>query len=98
MIEFQPPGTSATSAGELAKFEAAYSESTTGSNVDFAAEKVLLRRPKQAILHVITGIGRHSKGQASLPAAVRGFLIENGYRFDELRPGVFAVRPKFRRR
>jgi hypothetical protein len=45
-----------------------------------------------------TGIGKHSKGQASLPAAVRGFLIENGYRFDELRPGVFNVRPKFRRR
>jgi hypothetical protein len=43
------------------------------------------------------GIGKHSKGQASLPVAVRGFLIENGYRFEELRPGVFNVRPKFRR-
>uniref|UniRef100_A0A0A9F369 Smr domain-containing protein n=1 Tax=Arundo donax TaxID=35708 RepID=A0A0A9F369_ARUDO len=98
MIEFQPPGTSAASTDELAEFEAAYSESTTGSNVEFATEKVVLRRPNQAILHVITGIGRHSKGQASLPVAVRGFLIENRYRFDELRPGVFAVRPKYRRR
>ncbi|GJN02851.1 hypothetical protein PR202_ga20239 [Eleusine coracana subsp. coracana] len=93
MIEFQPPGTNI----ELAKCEAAHTESTTDSNIEFR-DKVVLLRPKQAILHVITGIGNHSKGQASLPVAVRGFLIDNGYRFDELRPGVFAVRPKFRRR
>ncbi|PUZ47271.1 hypothetical protein GQ55_7G151600 [Panicum hallii var. hallii] len=98
MIEFQQPGNNSTSTEDLAKLEAAYSKSTTGSNVELTAEKVVLRRPKQAILHVITGIGKHSKGQASLPVAVRSFLIENGYRFDELRPGVFAVRPKFRRR
>ncbi|KAL6650756.1 hypothetical protein ACP70R_009681 [Stipagrostis hirtigluma subsp. patula] len=98
MIEFQPPGNSAASADELARLESAYSESIAGSNIEFAADKVVLRRPKQAILHVITGIGKHSKGQASLPVAVRSFLIENGYRFEELRPGVFAVRPKFRKR
>ncbi|KAK8448864.1 hypothetical protein SEVIR_7G116200v4 [Setaria viridis] len=98
MIEFQQPGNNSASTEDLAKLEAAYTESTSGSNVELAAEKVVLRRPKQAILHVITGIGKHSKGQASLPVAVRSFLIENGYRFDELRPGVFAVRPKFRRR
>ncbi|KAF8703198.1 hypothetical protein HU200_031985 [Digitaria exilis] len=97
-IEFQQSGNNSASTDDLANLEAAYSESTTGSNVELAAEKVVLRRPKQAILHVITGIGKHSKGQASLPIAVRSFLIENGYRFDELRPGVFTVRPKFRRR
>ncbi|KAF8714813.1 hypothetical protein HU200_027343 [Digitaria exilis] len=97
-IEFQQPGNNSASTEDLANLEAAYSESTTGSKFELAAEKVVLRRPKQAILHVITGIGKHSKGQASLPIAVRSFLIENGYRFDELRPGVFAVRPKFRRR
>ncbi|OEL34895.1 hypothetical protein BAE44_0004085 [Dichanthelium oligosanthes] len=98
MIEFQQPGNNPGSTEDLAKLEAAYSEPTTCSNVELAAEKVVLRRPKQAILQVITGIGKHSKGQASLPVAVRSFLIENGYRFEELRPGVFAVRPKFRRR
>lgn len=96
MIEFQPRGNNAASTNELAKYGDAYSESATGSNVVFASEKVVLCRRKQAILHVITGIGKHSKGQASLPVAVRGFLIEHGYRFDELRPGVFTVRPKFR--
>ncbi|GJN27541.1 hypothetical protein PR202_gb15571 [Eleusine coracana subsp. coracana] len=74
MIEFQPPGTNI----ELAKCEAVYTESTTDSNIEFATDKVVLLRHKQAILHVITGIGNHSKGQASLPVAVRGFLIENG--------------------
>lgn len=97
-LEFQQPRNNSSSTEDLAKLEAAYSKSTNGSTGELTAEKVVLRRPKQAILHVITGIGRHSKGQASLPVAVRGFLIENGYRFDELRPGVFAVRPKFRRR
>jgi hypothetical protein len=52
MMEFQPPGTSVASSDELAEFEAAYSESTT---VEFATDKVVLRQPKQAILHVITG-------------------------------------------
>ncbi|XP_078434908.1 smr (Small MutS Related) domain-containing protein [Wolffia australiana] len=52
----------------------------------------------QTVLHVITGTGNHSRGPASLPAVVRGFLNENGYRFDEIRPGIIAVWPKFRRR
>lgn len=56
MIEFQPLGTSVASSDALAKFEAACSESTTDSNIEFANDKVVLRRPKQAILHVITGI------------------------------------------
>ncbi|PQQ00730.1 uncharacterized protein Pyn_16439 [Prunus yedoensis var. nudiflora] len=49
-------------------------------------------------LQVITGIGNHSRGQAALPTAVRSFLNENRYRFEELRPGVITVRPKFRHR
>ncbi|CAM8961820.1 unnamed protein product [Rhodiola kirilowii] len=52
-------------------------------------------RPKT--LEVITGRGLHSKGHAALPAAVRGFLDENGYRYDQTRPGVITVCPKFRR-
>lgn len=94
MLEFQPPGNSPASAEELDKSNPTFA----GSN-EFPAEKVVvLLRPRQSVLEVITGIGKHSKGQASLPVAVRGFLIENGYRFDEPRPGVFNVRPKFRRR
>ncbi|PON35588.1 Smr domain containing protein [Parasponia andersonii] len=53
-------------------------------------------RQRPTSLHVITGVGNHSRGQASLPAAVRGFLSENGYHFDELKPGVISIRPKFR--
>ncbi|XP_047066169.1 uncharacterized protein LOC124674175 [Lolium rigidum] len=94
MLEFQPPGNSPASTDEFDK-----SEPTIAGSDEVPADKVVvLLRPRQSVLEVITGIGKHSKGQASLPAAVRGFLIENGYRFDELRPGVFNVRPKFRRR
>lgn len=53
-------------------------------------------RPRQNVLHVITGTGTHSKGQASLPAAAKSFLIEKRYRFEEARPGVIDVHPKFR--
>lgn len=51
---------------------------------------------KPVSLVVITGRGNHSRSQPALPAAVRSFLNENGYRFDESRPGVVTVRPKFR--
>ncbi|KAJ0248702.1 Smr [Hirschfeldia incana] len=47
-------------------------------------------------LQVVTGIGKHSRGHASLPLAVKTFLEDNRYRFDETRPGVITVRPKFR--
>ncbi|XP_030471644.2 uncharacterized protein LOC115689659 [Syzygium oleosum] len=47
-------------------------------------------------LQVITGVGNHSRMQASLPIAVRNFLNEDGYRFDDIRPGVITVRLKFR--
>ncbi|KAI3874860.1 hypothetical protein MKW98_019433 [Papaver atlanticum] len=58
-------------------------------------EGITSQRP--GVLQVITGTGNHSRGgQAAIPMAVRGFLIENGYRIDDTRPGVIAVRPKFR--
>ncbi|KAM0920684.1 hypothetical protein ACQ4PT_007356 [Festuca glaucescens] len=93
MLEFQPPGNSPASTDELDKSE----PTIAGSDEVPVGKVVVFLRPRQSVLEVITGIGKHSKGQASLPVAVRGFLIENGYRFDELRPGVFNVRPKFRR-
>lgn len=52
---------------------------------------------RQSVLNIITGLGKHSGGQATLPSTVRSFLIENGYRFDEARPGLITARPKFRR-
>ncbi|XP_010674328.2 uncharacterized protein LOC104890512 [Beta vulgaris subsp. vulgaris] len=51
---------------------------------------------KPVCLEVITGIGNHSRGGAALPTAVKTFLADNGYWFDEARPGVIMVRPKFR--
>ncbi|KAL2236260.1 UNVERIFIED_CONTAM: hypothetical protein Sindi_0817700 [Sesamum indicum] len=51
-------------------------------------------RPKS--LQVITGKGNHSRGAAALPSAISNFLSENGYHFDETRPGVIMIRPKFR--
>ncbi|KAK7256309.1 hypothetical protein RIF29_29750 [Crotalaria pallida] len=53
-------------------------------------------RLRSFTLDVITGIGNHSRGQASLPSAVRNFLNENRYRYEETRPGVITVWPKFR--
>ncbi|KAG2244560.1 hypothetical protein Bca52824_093606 [Brassica carinata] len=47
-------------------------------------------------LQVVTGIGKHSRGHASLPLAVKTFFEDHRYRFDETRPGVITVRPKFR--
>ncbi|KAH6810156.1 hypothetical protein C2S51_023918 [Perilla frutescens var. frutescens] len=53
-------------------------------------------RQRVTLLQVITGKGNHSRGFAALPSAIRNFLSENGYHFDETRPGVIMVRPKFR--
>ncbi|XP_004302219.1 PREDICTED: uncharacterized protein LOC101307600 [Fragaria vesca subsp. vesca] len=61
-------------------------------------EQLQVSRQRPTSLQVITGIGNHSRGQAALPTAVRSFLSENGYRFEELRPGAITVRPKFRHR
>ncbi|KAL8096506.1 uncharacterized protein LOC141693232 [Apium graveolens] len=54
-------------------------------------------RPRSTVLEVITGIGIHSRGQAALPSAIETFLSENRYHYDKARPGMIAVRPKFRR-
>ncbi|MBA0630193.1 hypothetical protein Godav_002316 [Gossypium davidsonii] len=69
----------------------------TISSMDKLGKPRTSSRQVPASLEVITGVGNHSRGQAALPTAVRGFLIENGYRFDETRPGLITVRPKFRR-
>ncbi|MQL76287.1 hypothetical protein Taro_008670 [Colocasia esculenta] len=77
-----------------------YPSLVSGSGLDMDAlsgKQQALSRGGQNVLHVITGTGNHSRGQAALPKAVRSFLIENGYRFDDARPGVIAVWPKFRR-
>ncbi|KAF8404030.1 hypothetical protein HHK36_008906 [Tetracentron sinense] len=84
-------------------------ESLSCMDMDEVDKQQALSRQRQTVLQVITGerlicfvsptgTGNHSRGQAALPAVVRSFLIENGYRFDEARPGVIAVRPKFRHR
>lgn len=59
-------------------------------------DKQVPLRLRSLALHVITGVGNHSRGQAALPTAVRSFLSENRYRFEEMRPGVITVWPKFR--
>eukprot|EP00850_Spirogloea_muscicola_P006570 SM000031S11579 [mRNA] locus=s31:423640:425869:- [translate_table: standard] len=45
-------------------------------------------------LIVITGVGQHSRGGASLPSAVGNFLNENKYIFRVPRAGALAVRLK----
>lgn len=55
-----------------------------------------LQQQRPTSLQVITGVGNHSRGEAALPTAVRNFLNDNGYRYDEARPGLITVRPKFR--
>lgn len=47
-------------------------------------------------LTVVTGLGRHSKGGPSLPAAIRTFLLSQGYKLNDTRPGVVGVYPKLR--
>ncbi|XWS33085.1 hypothetical protein CRYUN_Cryun22dG0048600 [Craigia yunnanensis] len=69
----------------------------TVSSMDKLDKRQTSSRQRPTSLQVITGVGNHSRGQAALPTAVRSFLIENGYRFDEARPGLITVRPKFRR-
>lgn len=89
------------SSDALPKLECGISRSVSSdcvSEIDINSDtkKKDLPQQRQTILHVITGTGNHSRGQASLPSAVKSFLIENGYRFDDASPGVFAIRPKFR--
>ncbi|KAH0470036.1 hypothetical protein IEQ34_001594 [Dendrobium chrysotoxum] len=67
--------------------------SLSGLETSSNAKRIILPQPRQTSLHVITGAGNHSKGHASLPAAIKSFLIDEGYRFDDARPGVISVRP-----
>ncbi|KAJ0972864.1 hypothetical protein J5N97_020823 [Dioscorea zingiberensis] len=60
-----------------------------------AAKKKVPSFQRRSVLNIITGIGKNSRGQAILPAAVKNFLVENKYRFEETRPGSIAVQPKF---
>ncbi|CAK9146432.1 unnamed protein product [Ilex paraguariensis] len=59
------------------------------------SEASISLRQRQRSLLVITGRGVHSRGQAVLPTATRSFLSERGYHYDDSRPGVFTVRPRF---
>ncbi|KAI0528532.1 hypothetical protein KFK09_001074 [Dendrobium nobile] len=72
--------------------------SLSGLETSSNAKRIIVPQPRQTSLHVITGSGNHSKGHASLPAAIKSFLIDEGYRFDDARPGVISVRPMFRSR
>jgi hypothetical protein len=51
---------------------------------------------RPTMLQVITGKGNHSRGLASLPVAIKNFLCINRYHYDDRRPGVIVVKPKFR--
>lgn len=87
----------------LAKLETGISrssscESVSGLVMNGTEKKEHLPQARPTVLHVITGKGTHSRGQAALPTAIRSFLIENGYRFDDARAGVITVRPKFRQK
>ncbi|KAK7295260.1 hypothetical protein RJT34_18166 [Clitoria ternatea] len=80
--------------------ENALGHSTLGSLKFMNRENLDKQEParlRSLALQVITGVGNHSRGQAALPTAVRSFLNDNRYRFEELRPGVITVWPKFRR-
>ncbi|XP_010493472.1 PREDICTED: uncharacterized protein LOC104770712 [Camelina sativa] len=67
-------------------------------NVEGRDSQKTSSRQQRNSLQVVTGIGKHSRGHASLPQAVKTFFEDNRYRFDETRPGVITVWPKFRHR
>ncbi|CAN4105549.1 unnamed protein product [Withania somnifera] len=73
-------------------------ESSSFIDVENESKGSPLNKQRPAFLEVITGKGIHSRGQTALPMAIRSFLVENGYRYEETRPGVITVRPKFRPR
>lgn len=80
-------------------FGAAVSVESSGRiDVENESKGSPLNKQRPAFLEVITGKGIHSRGQAALPMAIRSFLVENGYRYEETRPGVITVIPKFRPR
>nr|ACU20021.1 unknown [Glycine max] len=94
LYRIESQGFSKSSATSNGVKENGLGHSTLGSLNFMDREAPLRLRP--LALHVITGVGNHSRGQAALPTAVRSFLNENRYRFEEMRPGVITVWPKFR--
>ncbi|XP_061354666.1 uncharacterized protein LOC133299243 [Gastrolobium bilobum] len=46
-------------------------------------------------LEKIESVGKHSRGKPVLPLAVRSFLTENRYHFEDIRPGAIKVWPNF---
>ena len=97
IIESQ--GFSKSSASSNGLMKNGHAHSTLGSLNSMDSENLNKQAPirlRSIALHVITGVGNHSRGQAALPTAVRSFLSENRYRFEEMRPGVITVWPKFR--
>lgn len=71
-------------------------QSTSHLGIENFGKQHPTSRPRTTLLEVITGKGNHSRGSAALPSAIRSFLSENRYHFDETRPGVIMVRPKYR--
>lgn len=78
------------------KAEGLQASSSSGFNNSERLNEQAFSGQKPVWLEVITGIGNHSRGGAALPAAVRSYLSDNGYRYDEARAGVIMVRPKIR--
>ncbi|KAI3450942.1 hypothetical protein Pfo_007607 [Paulownia fortunei] len=75
---------------------AASVQSTTHVKMEKSGRQHPSFRQRSTLLQVVTGKGNHSRGAAAIPSAIRNFLSENGYHFDETRPGVIMIRPKFR--
>ncbi|KAK6150690.1 hypothetical protein DH2020_015622 [Rehmannia glutinosa] len=82
---------------ESSLFLAASVSSTTHVKMEKFGRQHPISRQRPILLQVITGKGNHSRGAAALPSAIRNFLSEKGYHFDETRPGVIMIRPKFRK-
>ncbi|KAL9233389.1 hypothetical protein vseg_008400 [Gypsophila vaccaria] len=94
-IYFKGSSSIGHSNGSRTNSEFLYASSSSGGKMERPGKQDLCR-PNLKWLEVITGIGNHSRGGAALPTAVRTFLVDNGYRIDEARPGVIMVRPKLR--
>ncbi|KAI4385188.1 hypothetical protein MLD38_003242 [Melastoma candidum] len=100
-IELQCPSNRSISPNQESRVQQTSVIPRSSSSECLLAHKLdmpLTSRPRSSTLQVITGVGKHSKEQAALPAVVKSFLSENGYHYDEVRPGVVTVWPKFRSR
>lgn len=82
------------SGGVFAAASTSRSSSTAAATDDSGPMKIATTTFLQRPLKVITGVGTHSRGGASIPSAVKNYLLWNEYRFTEPRAGVLAVHPK----